>query len=280
MKQVARFIFNFFWFLFVGLVSGISSLLLGLACCLTVIGIPIGLQHFKFAKLILAPAGKVVATKYSRHPVMNTLWLIFGGLVAYIVCKLLALLLYISIIGIPIASQLSKIAEFNLAPFGSEIVREGEYTSHRDTLYDYAQLAARIAADPDAPCEEGTIRNYAFSLVEQANRVIQEPLYVRVLAAGIPIGFFMLTLLLSRWTSLSYILVLFLGVIPIALAFSFGNDLFFNQRCCRFYSKYMARFFDQFPDSAPRFPKFNTDNPMLLFTLYGVIFTKRAKYRI
>ena len=280
MKQVARFIFNFFWFLLVGLVSGVSSLLLGLACCLTIIGIPIGLQHFKFAKLILAPAGKVVATKYSRHPVMNTLWLIFGGLVAFLVCKLLSLLFYISIIGIPIGSQLSKIAEFNLAPFGSEIVREGEYTSYRDTLYDYTQLAARIAADPDAPCEEGTIRNYAFSLVEQANRVIQDPLYVHVLTVGIPICLFMLAQLLIRWTSLSFVLVLFLGVIPFCLMFCFGGDPFFNRRCCRFYSKYMARFFDQFPDSAPRSPKFKADNPMALFTLYGVIFIKRAKYRI
>ena len=58
MKKFFQVVFNIFWILTGGLVSAISSALIGAASCLTIIGIPFGLQHFKFIPLAFAPAEK------------------------------------------------------------------------------------------------------------------------------------------------------------------------------------------------------------------------------
>ena len=64
---------------FCGIEIAITEIILGIECCITIIGIPLGLQHFKFVKLAFAPAGKDIAIKYSRHPVMNTFYGLLGG---------------------------------------------------------------------------------------------------------------------------------------------------------------------------------------------------------
>lgn len=142
-------LFNIFWVILVGLEAAIINALTGAALCCTIIGIPFGLQYFKFIPLAFAPAGRVVVTKFSKHPVMNTLWLICGGLVVGVVYFLMGILFSITIIGIPIGAQLFKIASFNFAPFGAEVLREGEYSSYGDTQYDFNLLFGRIHANPD-----------------------------------------------------------------------------------------------------------------------------------
>ena len=51
------FLGNILWFIFGGLFSGLSWILSGIIWCITIIGIPFGLQFFKIAKLALAPFG-------------------------------------------------------------------------------------------------------------------------------------------------------------------------------------------------------------------------------
>ena len=51
---------NILWILCGGLVSSISWAFAGLLWCVTIIGIPLGKQCFKFAKLSLAPFGKEI----------------------------------------------------------------------------------------------------------------------------------------------------------------------------------------------------------------------------
>ncbi len=51
---------NIFWLNLAGLPMAISYALLGAVYCITVIGIPIGLQCFKMAKLSLLPFGAQV----------------------------------------------------------------------------------------------------------------------------------------------------------------------------------------------------------------------------
>ena len=48
---------NILWFIFGGLFSGLSWILSGIIWCITIVGIPFGLQFFKIAKLALAPFG-------------------------------------------------------------------------------------------------------------------------------------------------------------------------------------------------------------------------------
>ena len=51
---------NILWFICDGLLSGLSWVLAGLICCITIIGIPFGKQFFKIAKLSLMPFGAEV----------------------------------------------------------------------------------------------------------------------------------------------------------------------------------------------------------------------------
>ena len=129
-------VFNIFWFIFVGLWGVIINFFTGIAYCLTIIGIPAGITCFKFIPLIFRPAGREVILNYGSHPVLNTLNLIFGGLISYLLCLIYGSLLCVTIVGIPLGRQVFKIGKFFLAPFGSKIVLKDQYTENRDLDYD------------------------------------------------------------------------------------------------------------------------------------------------
>ncbi len=54
---------NVWWIIFGGLETCISHLLWGIVCCITIIGIPFGKQHFKMASLALLPFGREIRSK-------------------------------------------------------------------------------------------------------------------------------------------------------------------------------------------------------------------------
>lgn len=51
---------NVLWIVFGGLELCIVALVAGAVCCITIVGIPAGIQSFKFAKLALMPFGSSV----------------------------------------------------------------------------------------------------------------------------------------------------------------------------------------------------------------------------
>ena len=51
---------NIIWFVFGGILSGLAWILYGCLWCITIIGIPVGLQCFKFASLAFFPFGKEI----------------------------------------------------------------------------------------------------------------------------------------------------------------------------------------------------------------------------
>lgn len=53
-------VLNVVWFVFAGWYIALAHLAIGVVQCVTVIGIPFGLQHFKLALIALAPVGKSV----------------------------------------------------------------------------------------------------------------------------------------------------------------------------------------------------------------------------
>ncbi len=53
---------NFLWIIFAGLWLTIGHLLLGLGYCVTIIGIPFGLAHFKLASVSFSPLGQKVVS--------------------------------------------------------------------------------------------------------------------------------------------------------------------------------------------------------------------------
>ena len=54
------FLLNLLWLVLSGIPLALESAVLGCLLCITVIGIPFGMQHFKIAKLALMPFGSEV----------------------------------------------------------------------------------------------------------------------------------------------------------------------------------------------------------------------------
>ena len=112
---------NIIWFVFVGLWSGLAWLGLGLLWCITIIGIPFGIQAIKIASLAVLPFGKTVNSNFGKHPIANIIWFIFGGFGLTLGFFFTGLFWCITIIGIPFGRQCFKLASLSLAPFGAEI---------------------------------------------------------------------------------------------------------------------------------------------------------------
>ncbi|HLZ87033.1 MAG TPA: YccF domain-containing protein [Puia sp.] len=117
---------NLIWLICGGLLAALGYVVGGLVLCVTIVGIPFGLQCFKLAGLELAPFGRrVVPTNSSMGClaiIFNIIWLICGGFYTALVHVVFALLLAITIIGIPFARQHLKLAELSLAPFGRQVI--------------------------------------------------------------------------------------------------------------------------------------------------------------
>ena len=54
---------NVIWFLLAGIWLAIAHLVVGIACFITIIGIPFGWAHFKLVEVSLAPIGKAIVSK-------------------------------------------------------------------------------------------------------------------------------------------------------------------------------------------------------------------------
>ena len=72
---------NILWFIFGGIIYGLSWFFAGLLWCITIVGIPIGMQCFKFARLSFFPFGKeIVYGGGFGSLIVNIIWLIISGL--------------------------------------------------------------------------------------------------------------------------------------------------------------------------------------------------------
>lgn len=115
---------NIIWFLFAGLWQGLGWTIAGLLWTLTVVGIPIGQQCFKFAALCFCPFGRdVVYGGSTVSLLLNLLWMIISGLPIAITAVTNGLVLCVTIIGIPWGLQCFKLAKLAMMPFGATIVR-------------------------------------------------------------------------------------------------------------------------------------------------------------
>lgn len=117
---------NLLWIILGGGILIFACYLLGgLILCCTIVGIPFGVQLFKLAMLSLAPFGKEVDTAGSARTfvaiVMNVLWWVFGGVEVAVVHLVFALLMAITVIGLPFARQHVKLVKLALVPFGATI---------------------------------------------------------------------------------------------------------------------------------------------------------------
>ncbi len=119
MKTIA----NIFWIIFGGLELAIFWAAAGILLCLTIVGIPFGIQCFKFANLMLFPFGREVV--YSTKTVsilLNILWIVIFGANLALWSLIIGALWCLTIVGIPVGLQVIKFAKLSLMPFGAKIV--------------------------------------------------------------------------------------------------------------------------------------------------------------
>lgn len=113
---------NLVWFVCGGCISGLSWVLTGCLWCITIIGIPVGKQCFKFAALSFFPFGKDIAYSGGAGSfLLNVIWLLVSGFWLAVESALIGTLLCITIIGIPFGLQHFKLARLALMPFGSNV---------------------------------------------------------------------------------------------------------------------------------------------------------------
>lgn len=119
------FLGNLVWIIFGGLVMSIAYFLLGLFYCITIIGIPVGLQLFKIASLSLCPFGRAVTERNGSMGCwsifLNILWIVFGGVEMAMSHVVVGLFFCITVVGIPFGLQHFKLALLALMPFGKVI---------------------------------------------------------------------------------------------------------------------------------------------------------------
>lgn len=120
-----RILGNILWIIFGGLISFVAWIVAGCIWCITVVGIPVGLQCFKLASLSLNPFGKEVHYDSGAFSfLLNIVWFLISGIELAVINFILGCVLCVTIIGIPFGKQFFKIAGLALRPFGAVVVRE------------------------------------------------------------------------------------------------------------------------------------------------------------
>jgi uncharacterized membrane protein YccF (DUF307 family) len=121
--KIMSFIGNIIWLLLGGIIAAILWFLAGLILCVTIIGIPFGVQCFKIAGFVLWPFGKEIELGNfgAGGLIFNIIWLVLFGWGFAISHLIIGLIFCITIVGIPFGLQHFKFAQLGLIPFGAKI---------------------------------------------------------------------------------------------------------------------------------------------------------------
>lgn len=124
-----RLLGNLIWLLFGGLETGIAWWMAGALAAITIVGIPFAIAAFRIGTFSFWPFGREVVDRPQSDEAMkllillgNIVWIVLGGIWLALAHLFFALLLAITIIGIPFALQHLKLARLSLTPYGKMIV--------------------------------------------------------------------------------------------------------------------------------------------------------------
>lgn len=116
---------NVLWLVFGGLIAGLGYIVGGLLLCITIVGIPFGVQAMKIGLATFAPFGKEVVEQRDANSVLrlvlNVVWLVLFGWEIALAHAASALVCAVTIIGIPFAVQHLKLIPLALLPFGRDL---------------------------------------------------------------------------------------------------------------------------------------------------------------
>ena len=118
-----NFIGNIVWLIFGGILGAILWVIAGMILCITIIGIPFGIQCFKIAGFVLWPFGRQIELGGFGVGglLLNIIWIIFLGWELAVTHLVIGLIFCVTIIGIPFGLQHFKFAQLGLMPFGAQI---------------------------------------------------------------------------------------------------------------------------------------------------------------
>lgn len=120
-----RTIGNILWVIFGGIEMALGWFVAGCLWSITIVGLPIGIQCFKFAGLLLWPFKKQIVPDAmgAISFLMNVLWLLISGIWLAIGEVITGVILCMSIIGIPFGLQHFKFAKLAIMPFGTSVIQ-------------------------------------------------------------------------------------------------------------------------------------------------------------
>lgn len=115
---------NILWIVLGGFAIALEYIVAGILMCLTIIGIPFGIQSFKLAGASLWPFGNEVKPTPSSgsgfSTLLNVVWILLGGIWITLTHIVLGVGLCLTIIGIPFGLQHFKLMRLSFTPFGYE----------------------------------------------------------------------------------------------------------------------------------------------------------------
>lgn len=124
---------NLLWLICGGLLLGVAWLLASLVMFVSIVGIPWGRAAFNIAIFTFLPFGHEAVSRYELTgeedigtsplgALGNIVWFLLAGLWLAIAHVSVAILCFVTIIGIPFGFAHLKLAGLSLAPIGKEIV--------------------------------------------------------------------------------------------------------------------------------------------------------------
>ena len=122
---VLAIVFNILWLLLFGWGLFLSTLVLGVLLCITIIGIPFGIASFRIGAYALWPFGRTTVERRDAGApsfIVNILWLVLAGWWLALAHIVTGLLQCVTIIGIPLGIANFKLIPVSLFPLGREIV--------------------------------------------------------------------------------------------------------------------------------------------------------------
>jgi len=117
---------NIIWFFLGGFFIAFAYVFGAVILCITIVGIPFGIQCFKLSALGLAPFGQEIRETVppggAIAVIMNIIWILFAGLSLALAHLVLAAFFAVTIIGLPFAVQHLKMTRLAILPFGFRVV--------------------------------------------------------------------------------------------------------------------------------------------------------------
>ena len=116
---------NLLWLVLGGILVAIIYYVVGLLMCITIIGIPFGLQLFKLGTYALWPFGSELVNGPNEPGcvsiVMNLLWILLGWWEIAIIHLVCGLIFCLTVVGLPFGIMHFRLAISSIFPFGKEV---------------------------------------------------------------------------------------------------------------------------------------------------------------